>query len=128
MLELFVHLRAATEALEEYASREDVLQYIAKRTFKVWLHMYIYVFFLYMHRYTYILTYKRRVALQAVGFLLYAFSRGIVYSFLVFLHLSPYRCSNQEMVASFVFLYVSFLFIFDHIFVSVHYLFFLCRD
>lgn len=32
VLELFVHLRAATEALEEYTSRQDVLEYIAKRT------------------------------------------------------------------------------------------------
>ncbi|OEH79917.1 eukaryotic initiation factor- alpha subunit [Cyclospora cayetanensis] len=32
VLELFVHLRAATEALEAYASRADVLLYISKRT------------------------------------------------------------------------------------------------
>ncbi|KAL8439974.1 hypothetical protein Efla_004762 [Eimeria flavescens] len=32
VLELFVHLRAAAEAIEEYTSREDVLRYMAKRT------------------------------------------------------------------------------------------------
>ncbi|KAL8455927.1 hypothetical protein Emag_000170 [Eimeria magna] len=32
VLELFVHLRAAAEAIEEYASREEVSRYMAKRT------------------------------------------------------------------------------------------------
>ena len=32
VMELFVHLRAATEALEDYIERGDVLDYIARRT------------------------------------------------------------------------------------------------